>query len=120
MEYLLYRSRMNFWERVQNFLMLCYGKYTRISYLETQQEMSKQAYGLGVDDLREVEKKFDLLLINSGPPGIDLGRSLPPNVKKVGCMHCRPGNTNNLPKVFQVFYILIQLKTFHFKLYQKQ
>jgi len=47
---------MNLWERIQNFLIFWYSKYTRSSYLKTQQELSKQAYGNGVDDLREVEK----------------------------------------------------------------
>jgi len=90
---------MTFWERVQNLLLLYYSKYSRSNYLKSQQEISRRAFGNGADDLQEVEKKFDLLLINSGPPGIDLGRSLPPNVKEVGCLHCRLGNTNNLPEV---------------------
>jgi len=97
---------MTFWERVQNFLTSYYSKYTRSNYLKTQQEMSRNAFGKGSDDLRDVENNFDILLINSGPPGIDLGRSLPPNVKEVGCMHCRP---EILPEVSIVFYVYVFL-----------
>jgi len=104
---------MTFWERVQNFLTSYYSKYTRSNYLKTQQEMSRNAFGKGADDLRDVENNFDILLINSGPPGIDLGRYLPPNVKEVGCMHCRPGNAENLPEVSIKFYVFLRFFSFY-------
>jgi UDP-glucoronosyl and UDP-glucosyl transferase len=94
-----FSSQMSFMERVQNFLYLYYSKYTRSNYLRTQQEIAKQIFGRNTADLRDVELSFDLLLTNTGMPGLDPSRILPANVKEVGCLQCRPGNTSNLPKV---------------------
>lgn len=90
---------MTFLERVQNFLYLYYSKLTRRNYLRTQQELAKHIFGRKTADLIDVERNFDFLLINSGMPGLDQSRTLPANVKEVGCLQCRPGNATNLPKV---------------------
>jgi hypothetical protein len=90
---------MNFIERVQNFLYLYYSKYTRSNYLSKQQKLAKQMFGEDAADLIEVERNFEILLMNSGVTGLDPSRILPANVKEVGCLQCRPGNFSNLPKV---------------------
>jgi hypothetical protein len=104
--WLTFSSQMSFIERVQNFLYLYYSKYTRSNYLIKQQKLAKQIFGEDTADLVEVERNFDILLMNSGVTGLDPSRTLPANVKEVGCLQCRPGNSSNLPKVKDFILIL--------------
>ncbi|CAB3377024.1 Hypothetical predicted protein [Cloeon dipterum] len=100
---LSYVSPMSFFERVANFLTLYYDKYHYGQYLKRQQAHAYAKFGTDVAKIEDVLYSLEFMIINSGPPGVDPGRILPPNVKEVGCLQCRPVNPENLQKEVREF-----------------
>ncbi|XP_059481178.1 UDP-glucosyltransferase 2-like [Neocloeon triangulifer] len=98
-----YKYPMTFLQRVTNFLANCYEKYCRKKYLRGQQNLAEAVFGNQAAQIKEVEQNYDFFLVNNGPPGVDLGRALPPNFKEVGCLHCRPTDPNKLQKEVKEF-----------------
>ncbi|XP_065332906.1 uncharacterized protein LOC135934838 [Cloeon dipterum] len=91
-----YKYPMTFRQRVVNFLTRLYDRYQRRNYLKVQQALANHVFGKQASQIDEVENNYDFFLINNGPPGVDLGRALPPNFKEVGCLQCRPADPSQL------------------------
>ncbi|XP_059481176.1 UDP-glucosyltransferase 2-like [Neocloeon triangulifer] len=91
-----FRPPMSFLERTLNFITLSYDRYLYRQYKKRQQEVAHETFGKNIAQIEDVQQTFEFLLVNSGPPGIDPGRSLPPNVKEVGCLPCRPADPSKL------------------------
>ncbi|XP_059484357.1 UDP-glucosyltransferase 2-like, partial [Neocloeon triangulifer] len=98
-----FSSPMNFLERMQNFVTLYYEKYIYQQYLLRQQALADKVFGEAAGKIQDAKNLYDLFLINSGPPGLDLSRSLPPNYKEVGCIQCRPNDSNKLQREVKEF-----------------
>ncbi|CAB3377025.1 Hypothetical predicted protein [Cloeon dipterum] len=91
-----YKYPMTFRQRVVNFLTRLYDRYQRRNYLKGQQALANHVFGKQASQIDEVENNYDFFLVNNGPPGVDLGRALPPNFKEVGCLQCRPADPSKL------------------------
>ncbi|CAB3377023.1 Hypothetical predicted protein [Cloeon dipterum] len=100
---LSYVTPMSFFERTANFLTLYYDKYHYGQYLKKQQALAYEKFGNDVPKIEDVLYNLEFMIINSGPPGVDPGRILPPNVKEVGCLQCRPANPDKLQKEVKEF-----------------
>ncbi|XP_059481177.1 UDP-glucosyltransferase 2-like [Neocloeon triangulifer] len=98
-----YKYPMTFMQRVANFLTNYYDKYCRKNYIRAQQGLAKTVFGKQAAQIDEVEQNYDFFLVNNGPPGVDLGRALPPNFKEVGCLQCRPADPSKLQKEVKEF-----------------
>lgn len=93
---LKYTNKMNFLQRLNNFLVTYWEIYYRNTvYMPTEQKIAMKALG-NIKPLTEVERNISLLLSNTDPV-LDYPVPLPPNIIPVGGMHIKPAKP--LPKV---------------------
>lgn len=81
---LTYDSRMNFFERVTDFLVQSFDSlYHRWVFLAHIQAQAQSAFNFHLPNLMSIEKRTQLMLVNSNPI-LDSAEILPQNVIPVG------------------------------------
>ncbi|XP_019868140.2 UDP-glycosyltransferase UGT5 isoform X2 [Aethina tumida] len=96
--YLTASDNMDFYTRLQNFLVTYYVEYIYESNIPHYENMARQKFGNHIRPFKELLKKVSLLLSNTNPI-FDYPQPLPPTIIPVGGLHARPGK--KLPKDLQ-------------------
>lgn len=76
-------SKMTFWERSLNLFYYIMDYKNRRDTLNILDEMAKNIFGQDLPFIGDIERKIDLVLVNSHP-AIDFPELLLPNVIQVG------------------------------------
>ncbi|KAJ4431911.1 hypothetical protein ANN_20517 [Periplaneta americana] len=97
-----YSSRMNFKERLINFLVFTFASFSyNFNVISVQESIARKHFKEDLPSFNEIQKNISLYLTNT-IQGLDFPRPLTPNVVPVGGMHLT-SKTNPLPASLQKF-----------------
>ncbi|XP_035904181.1 UDP-glycosyltransferase UGT5-like [Anopheles stephensi] len=97
-----FNSQMSFMERVRNTLYWWFEMlYRQQVYMPKEQERMKRVFeGISPPHVKLLERRSELVLVNSDP-ALDFYQLLPPNVVQVGGLHIK--RTEEMPAMMQQF-----------------
>lgn len=110
--YVIYFDDLNFWQRLYNSGNALFNKlYFDYLTTKTQNEILKEHFGPDVPSVRELEARFDMILINSHI-ALNTLQPMVPAAVEVGGLHVQDENLKLQPVRMYMYYYYDILEVF--------